>query len=410
MRLTLVYPRWRKLEGQTRFDLPPHGPVVFAAALPDFVEVEFVDENVTELDFTGRPDVVALSIMLSSQLPRAMEIAAQYRQQGVPVLAGGIAATLHAFELAAHVDCVVTGEVEGRMERVLDDLRRGELAHQYDFLRDPPPVEMVGPARRSILDRERYVYRGTRMLDLVHASRGCRFNCFPCCTGFLGGRNFRPRPLDRVIEEIESIDNGRLFFVDNSFAQDDGWERELFTALIPLRRKWVSHPIVENDEILDLAYRAGCWYVYQAIFDTSDFIRKRIRRYKQHGIGVQGTIILGTDDHDVDSIKRLVDFLLEEDLDLAEFTIMTPFMGSPIRAQLEADGRLLSSDWSEYTCDRVVFQPKMMSPTELQDMYYYAWETFYAGRSQELRMANLFLQVVRRERAEARALRGPEGH
>ena len=43
------------------------------------------------------------------------------------------------------------------------------------------------------------------------------------------------------------------------------------------------------------------------------------------------------DDHDEDYIKRLVDFLLEINLDLAEFTIMTPFPHTPIRATLEEE-------------------------------------------------------------------------
>ena len=71
-----------------------------------------------------------------------------------------------------------------------------------------------------------------------------------------------------------------------------------------------------NPKVLDLAARAGAWYVYQAVFDTSDYIRERIRRYHDHGIGVEGTILLGLDDHTEDSIKRLIDFLLEIELDL----------------------------------------------------------------------------------------------
>lgn len=400
MRLKLVYPKWRKLEGQTPFHLPPHGPVVFAASLPPWVELEFVDENVTELEFDDSPDVVALSVMLTAQLPRAVEIAAIYRTRGVPVVAGGIAVTLHAAELTGRFDALFRGESEGRIGDVLHDLRRGELEPLYDFVDSPPPIESVGIARRDILDTDGYAYRGTKMLDLVHASRGCRFNCFPCCTGMLGGRRFRPRPIEQVVAEVESIENNRLFFVDNSFAQDKGWIRELFQALIPLNRKWVCHPIEEDDEILDLAFRAGCWYVYQAVFDTSDYIRRRIAAYKDHGIGVEGTIILGMDDHDADSIRKLVDFLLEVELDLAEFTILTPFMGSPIRTQLSNQGRLLTDDWSEYTGDRVVYQPKGMTPVELQDIYYEAWDTFHAKRSRALRMGQLFLQVARREREE----------
>jgi radical SAM superfamily enzyme YgiQ (UPF0313 family) len=367
MKWKLIYPRWPKLERQTPFNLPPHGPVVFAATVPPEVDLDFVDENVDALDLEDSPDLVCLSIMLTAQLPRAFEIAAAYRRRRVPVFAGGIGAMLHAEELARHVDSVFLGEAEGRMGGVLDDLRAGALKAVYNYQQEIPPIERVGVARREILNRPRYVYRGVPMLDLVHASRGCRFNCFPCCAPFLGGRRFRPRPFDAVVAEIESIANNRLFIVDNSLAQDDAWEEALFKTLIPLKRKWVSHPIRDRERLLELAYEAGCWYVYQAVFDTSDVIRDRIRRYKEHGIGVEGTIILGMDDHDVDSIKRLIDFLFEVELDLAEFTILTPFPHTPIREQFAKQGRVLSDDWSMYTGDKVVYQPAKMTPTQLQD-------------------------------------------
>jgi radical SAM superfamily enzyme YgiQ (UPF0313 family) len=397
MILKLIYPKWRKLEMQTPFYLPPHAPVVFAAALPDDVEVQFVDENVDDLNLDDSPDLVGLSVMLTAQLPSALRIARHYRRRGIPVIAGGISTMLHRDELMDHFDSVFVGEVEGRLEKVINDFRKGTLQPVYEYFLDYPEMDKIGPARRDILNYDRYVYRGIKMLDLIHASRGCRFNCFPCCTPYLGGRRFRPRPVERVVEEVQSIDNNRLFFVDNSLAQNKDWERELFSALIPLKKKWVSHPIENDPEILELAYKAGAWYVYQAVFDTSDFIRRRIKLYKDHGIGVEGTIILGTDDQDVDYIKRLVDFLMEIELDTAEFTIMTPFWHTPIRAQLEKEGRILSNDYNDYTCDRVVFQPKKMTPTQLQDMYYYAWETFYKEESQELKMGKLFFNVTKRE-------------
>lgn len=397
MRIKLIYPKWRKLERQTHFHLPPHGPVVFAATLPPEVDVAFFDENVDAVDLDDSPDLVALSIMLTAQLPRAFEIADRYRGRGIKVMAGGISASLHAEELAAHVDSLFLGESEGRMEKVLSDLRNGRMAPVYDFSRDLPPIESVGIARRGILNTDRYKYRNVKMLDLVHASRGCRFKCFPCCTPFLGGQSFRPRPIAKVVEEIESIDNNRLFIVDNSLAQNYRWEEELFRALAPLKKKWVSHPIEDDDRLLDLAYKAGCWYVYQAIFDTSDVIRNRIKRYRDHGIGVEGTIILGADNQDEDYIRRLVDFLLEVNLDVAEFTIMTPFMHTPIRDQLVKEGRILSNNWADYTCDRVVFQPRKMTCERLQKLYYYAWDTFYMGKPQELRMGDLFFKVIQRE-------------
>lgn len=397
MKMELIYPRWPKLERQTEFHLPPHGPVVFAAAVPAEVELNFTDENLQPVDFDASCDLVALSTMLTSQLPRAFEVAREFRARGKKVIFGGIATMLHAEEVKQHADAVFLGEVEGRFEQVIEDFREDKLQPVYDYMGNPPDISLVGTARREILDRELYNYRGVQMLDLVHASRGCKFDCFPCCTGFLGGKMFRPRPIDKVIAEMEAIRNNRLFIVDNSLAQDRQWLIDLFTAMAPLKRKFVSHPILDDDLVLKLAAEAGAWYVYQAVFDTSDTIRNRVRRLKEHGIGVEGTIILGTDDQSADDIKRLVDFLIEIELDVAEFTIMTPFPHSPIRRQLEREGRILSNDWLQYTADKVVFQPKQMSPDQLQELYYYAWDSFYADSGHQLKMGELFKQVIRRE-------------
>jgi radical SAM superfamily enzyme YgiQ (UPF0313 family) len=396
--MLLIYPKWPRLERQTEFHLPPHGPVVFAAEVPEDIGLTFIDEAFQEIDYDAEVDLAAISVMLTCQVPRAIEIAKRYRALNVPVIFGGIATMLHSEELSLYGDAVFLGEAEGRFGSVLDDLRNKRLKKVYDYMNNPPDLSIVGTARREILNREFYSYRGVQMLDLVHASRGCKFNCFPCCVGFLGGRVFRPRPVDRVIEEMASIQNNRLFIVDNSLAQDKNWLEELFTAMIPLKKSWVSHPILDDDEILSLAKDAGCWYVYQAIVNTSNGIRERVKRLKGHGIGVEGTILLGTDDQDEDSIKRFVDFLLEIELDMAEFTILTPFPHTPIRERFEKEGRILHNNWMDYTCDKVVFQPKQMSPETLQRMYHYAWDTFYRESSPRLRMSYLFKNIIDSEK------------
>lgn len=400
MKLKLIYPKWPKLKHQPEFHLPPHGPVVFAAALPKDIEVSFCDENVQTLDLGDKPDLVAVSCMLTCQIVRGWEIADHYRARGIRVIFGGIATMLHAQETTKHADAIFLGEAEGNIDIMFDDFKAGKLRLVYDFLRCYPDTGLIGTARRDILQRDLYNFRGVQMVDLVHASRGCKFNCFPCCTPYLGGRNFRPRPIDKVIAEMAAIENNRLFIVDNSLAQDDQWEKDLFRAMIPLKKKWVSHPIKDDDEILDLAAQAGCWYVYQAIVDTSDYIRRRIKRLKQRGIGVEGTVILGTDEHDADYIKRFVDFLLDIDLDLAEFTVLTPFPHTPIREKFIKEKRLLHDNWLEYTGADVVFKPQKMRVDELQKMYDYAWETFYSSESKEVKMGRLYLEVIKREQAD----------
>jgi radical SAM superfamily enzyme YgiQ (UPF0313 family) len=397
MKFKLIYPKWHKLDRQTEFHLPPHGPVVFAATLPDYVEVDFVDENLETIDFDDAVDFVGISMMLTIQVKRGWEIADIYRKKGIKVIFGGIATMLHAEETMSHADAVFLGEAEGRMEQVLQDFRDNALHPLYNFIDDRPDIALVGPARRDILKRHLYNHKGVQMVDLVHASRGCRFHCYPCAVSYLGGREFRPRPIDTAIAEMAGIDNNRLFIVDNSLAQDTRWEMELFREMIPLKKKWCSHPIEDKAEVLDLAAQAGAWYVYQAVFDTSDYIKERIKRYHEYGIGVEGTILLGLDDHTEDFIKRLVDFLLEIELDLAEFTVLTPFPHTKAYTDLSRENRILSHDWNDYSADKVVYQPKNMSPERLQTLLDYAWNTFYQDEPQRIKMAKLFKQVVKKE-------------
>ena len=257
MKLKLIYPKWPKLDGQTEFHLPPHGPVVFAASLPKDVEVSFIDENLESIDFDDPVDLVAISMMLTVQVKRGWQIADTYRRKGVKVIFGGIATMLHAEETQAHADSVFLGEAEGRMEGVIDDFRHDRLKPVYDYLDDRPPIEWVGTARRDILDRDLYNYKGIQMVDLVHASRGCRFNCYPCCTPYLGGRQHRIRPMDHVLSDIERCSD-TLFIVDNSLEQNVEYEKELFRAMAGMGKAWVSHPISCDPEVLRLAARAGC--------------------------------------------------------------------------------------------------------------------------------------------------------
>ncbi len=397
MKFHLIYPRWEKLEGQTTFHLPPHGPVVFAASLPSYVNVVFTDENVEPLVYDESADFVGISMMLTTQIKRGWEIATAYRKMGKKVIFGGISTMLHAEETEIYADSVFLGESEGRMEEVFNDFRNNKLKKKYDFINDMPDVSLIGPARRDILNDSLYYHKGTRMVDLFHASRGCRYNCYPCAVSYLGGRKFRPRPIEKSIEELAQINNNRLFIVDNSLACDTKWETDLFREMIPLKKNWCCHTIEDKPEVLNLAAQAGAWYVYQAVFDTSDYIKERIKRYHDHGIAVEGTILLGLDEHTEDSIKRLIDFLLEIKLDLAEFTVLTPFPHTQAYNELVAQNRIFDFDWNHYNAGKVVYHPKNITAGKLQELYHFAWDSFYKDETQNEKMFKLFMRVINKE-------------
>ncbi|MFH2005518.1 MAG: radical SAM protein, partial [bacterium] len=303
MKFQFIFPRWPKLAGQTPFTLPPLGMIQAAASVPADVDVGATDENVQDVSLDGEYDLVGISIMLTCQAPRAYELAAEFRRRGKPVVLGGLHVALCPEEAAEHADAIVVGEGEGLIEQLVADFQRGAMRPRYD--RDGfVDITTVPNPRRDLYDKGRfYTYKDWELVDLVETSRGCTFNCYPCCTPYLGGRQHRIRPLDRVLSDIESCGD-TLFIVDNSLEQNVEYEKTLFRAMAGMGKSWVSHPISCEPEVLKLAADAGCWYVYHAIYTISDKIRDRIRMYHDHGIGVEGTILLGLDDHDEDFIHR----------------------------------------------------------------------------------------------------------
>jgi radical SAM superfamily enzyme YgiQ (UPF0313 family) len=109
---------------------------------------------------------------------------------------------------------------------------------------------------------------------------------------------------------------------------------------------------------------------------------------------------LGLDQHTEDEIRRLIDFLLEVKLDLAEFTVLTPFPHTRTREDLQRESRVLSDDWDDYTTDRVIYKPRHMSAEKLQELYHWAWDTFYMEESQNIKMFKLFKKVIEKEKAD----------
>ena len=409
MKIQFIFPKWPKLEGQTRFDLPPLGPIQAAGCVPENFEVGVSDENVTPVDFEVDCDIVGISMLLSCQAPRGYAIAREFKARGKTVVMGGLHVTLCPEETLEHADAIVIGEGEGLIERMLRDFERGQMKKIYR--RKPgefAEIADVANPRRDLYDKQRnYSHKNWESVDLVMASRGCRFDCYPCCTPFLGGRIHRVRPMERVIEDMRSCSD-LMFIVDNSLEQSRDFQKHLFRTMADadLGKYWVSHPITPDPEILRLAKKAGCWYVYHAIYTVSDKIKERIRRFHDHGIFVEGTILLGLDEHDEDFIKRFVDFLLSIDLDLAEFTILTPFPKTRAWNELEKEGRIIDRNWEHYNAGNVVYRPRQMSADKLLELYHYAWKSFYSEESQYLKMGKLLLEPLKALRNRRRLQHG----
>jgi len=405
MKVRFIFPMWPKIPQQTPFTLPPLGVIQAAACVPEEHEVTLADENVEPVDLGEKADLVGISVMLTSQAPRAYELAEAFRARGRTVVLGGQHVTLCPEEALLHADAVVVGEGEGLIERLVLDHEAGRLRKLY---RRDGHVDLstIPLPRRDLLDKRRhYTQRGWEMVDLLQTSRGCRFNCYPCSVSWLEGGVQRMRRIEDTLADVERCGE-RIFLVDNSLDQDLAYQRELLGALAGSGKRWISHPIHPDEFMMKLARDAGWWYVYLAIYKINEQVRDRIRMYHDHGIAVEGTIMLGVDYHTEGFIRELIDFLLKIELDLAEFTVMTPFPHTRCWEQLEREGRIIDRDWSHYNAATVVYRPASIAPERLQDLYAEAWEAFYGMESQTARMGKLLLATLK---TSGRRRRGPGG-
>jgi radical SAM superfamily enzyme YgiQ (UPF0313 family) len=79
-----------------------------------------------------------------------------------------------------------------------------------------------------------------------------------------------------------------------------------------------------------------------------------------------GAFIYGFDKDTPDIFNRTIEFVIENNLYDAQFSILTPFPGTKIRDKLKEENRLLPTSWENYSVADVNFIPKMMSIEQLQ--------------------------------------------
>ena len=104
-------------------------------------------------------------------------------------------------------------------------------------------------------------------------------------------------------------------------------------------------------------------------------------RLRDLGVMVNGSFVFGMDDDGPDVFDRTVEWAVEAGIETATFHIMTPYPGTGLYDRLDLSGRLLHRDWDRYDTRQCVFRPAAMSPEELEEGYWSAYERFYRWSS-----------------------------
>jgi radical SAM superfamily enzyme YgiQ (UPF0313 family) len=360
----------------------PLSLMVLAALTPPEWEVSIIDENLGVPDYAAmpRPDLVGITAF-TSQANRAYEAASYFRNLGVPVVMGGIHATMCMKEVSEHVDSVVTREAEGVWSQVLADTQHGNLKRRYDG--GLAEISDVPPARHDLLATG-------YALGAIQTTRGCPLNCSFCSVTAFNGAKYRQRPISDVVREFQSIHEKRVLVVDDNLIgtrpEHIARAKDMFRAIAQakLRKEWIAQATInfaDDEELLALAAKAGCRGVFIGFESPSaeglreigkkfnllkgrDF-RASVRRIQRHNILVMGSFIIGLDVDESGIGKRIAGVARQYGVDNLNVLFLTPLPGTRLWDQMTSQDRIalntFPQDWKYYTLTFPVARYKHLS-------------------------------------------------
>lgn len=365
-----------------------------AAATPADWRVEYWDENLLAgpPPHDPFPEVVGITVHLTFAA-RAYALARWYRQRGAMVVFGGLHVISCPDEVAPHADALAIGEGVQVWGEILNDVAAGRLQKVYrgDYRRpyreDPPP-------RRDLVPRHAFL----TTTSLI-ATRGCHSRCEFCYLSTRGlHMPYLMRDPQQIVNEFLADNQPYAVFIDNNLGSRPEYLHELCRALRPLEKIWsaaVSIDVTEDRALVREMALAGCTGVFVGFESLSpanivdarkkspspaDYAR-RVAILHDYGIQVNGSFVLGFDHDRPDVFAQTVEWIEANRLECATFHILTPYPGTPLFAQMEAEGRLLHKDWSRYDTAHVVFRPRHMTADQLADGYDFCYGRLFSHRS-----------------------------
>ena len=385
------------------------------------IDITVIDETNTRVNIpalidkfrrNGNFGMVALVGVQSNQYPRALDIAKPFRDAQIQVSIGGfhVSGCLsmldgQAVGLDACRDMGISmfaGEVEGRLDRLLQDAALGQLQPLYNFMNDLPGI---GGTPVPFLPKDNI--HGTLGLSTsFDAGRGCPYQCSFCTIINVQGRKSRFRSADDV-EKLVRMNWAqgihKFFITDDNFARNKDWEA-IFDRLIELKERdgiplglmiqvdTLCHKI---PNFIEKSKRAGVTRVFIGLENVNPDnlaaakknqnkiteYRKMLLAWKAQGIMTLAGYILGFPADTPQSIRRDIAIIQEElPLDVIEFFILTPLPGSEDHQTLWKTGVAMDPDLNIYDVEHVCTAHPKMSKQEWEDIYHEAWSLYYSPK------------------------------
>jgi radical SAM superfamily enzyme YgiQ (UPF0313 family) len=387
-------------------------PYLAAMTPPDW-DITLIDEQLQDIDFRSKPDLVAISAWTMHSI-RAYDVAAEFRKQNIPVIMGGPHVWFYPEEAAEHCDAVGVGEGEPIWSKMLEDAVNGRLQKIY---RAPQMTSLAGLplARWDMLNLRKF---GLFKTFSLMSSRGCPMQCEFCSERLYLGGGYRVRPTEDVIEDIKHTGSKYVFFGDSDFGGKRARAMELMEAMIPLKVRWSAlwtSNLCNDAEFMDMAKRSGLLHVNMGIESINPETLKemnkkfnKVSRYsellgnlRKGGISYSLNFIFGWDNETPGVFRSTLNFLQEEKVPVAYFNILTPEKGTMFYERMMKEDRVVKLEeigrWPGHTCH---IKPTYCTPEEIvknvQEMYreFYSWKSMIKRLPLPVTTANIASWVV----------------
>jgi radical SAM superfamily enzyme YgiQ (UPF0313 family) len=411
MKIRLIEPEPPGMHVWAKVLLPRLGLPIIAATLKEQGhDVLVYNPTMAPIDWddVNTSDLVGLS-STTSTATTAYEFSDGLRARGIPTVIGGSHVTFMADEALEHVDYVARGEGgEQLMLELIEALagdRELDTITGLSFTRDGAAVH--NPPRAALADLDELPFPDLRLLVgsdklttmPIMTSWGCPFDCTFCSVTAMFGKKYRFRSAENVIAELKDKRPELIFFYDDNFAANKKRLKKLLRMMIDegLNVPWsaqVRTDVARDPELLDLMRRSGCHLVYlgfesvnQETLDnfekaqTVEDIRRSIKVLHQYGIKSHGMFVLGADADDVQTVRDTVSFAKENQIDTVMLNILTPLPGTQQFKEFDEEGRIFDKRWELYDAHHVVFEPRRMTPYELQIETLRGYARFYSMRT-----------------------------
>jgi radical SAM superfamily enzyme YgiQ (UPF0313 family) len=234
-----------------------------------------------------------------------------------------------------------------------------------------------------------YLIRNTMV-----TSRGCPHSCDFCYkSSFWGPTYYEARPIAEIERELDTVEDGLVFFLDDNLLANRRHAHALFNVLRGSGIVWqaaASLDVTRDPGYLDQVYEAGCRSLFvgfesispenmrgnnKGVNATTNYL-EACKRFHDSGIMINGSFVFGFDCDGPDVFERTVEFAIKAKILTATFHVLTPLPGTRAFERLEAQGRILHRKWQYYDTDHAVFRPLHMTADQLESGHKRAYRQF----------------------------------